>query len=120
MGLGAHHETLNGQWGGLNLQRILTFHKFICLNELILMLQMILGQEFLCHLKEALEMHKKHQQLFGRFTATFQPSTIISWEKLINAWKKGWSQPNPYFEPSPCKLIIFNMVLNLIGNGYQQ
>ena len=52
------------------------------------MLQMILGQEFLCHLKEALEMHKKHWQLFKQFTATFQPSTIVSWEKLINAWKK--------------------------------
>ena len=120
MGPGACHETLNGQWGGLNFQRILTFCKFICLNEPILVFPIILGQEFLCHLKEALEMHTKHQQLFEQFTATFQPSTIVSWEKLINSWKKDWSQPNPYLEPSPCMLISFNMLLNLIGHGYQQ
>ena len=29
MGPGAYHETLNGQWGGLNFWRILTFCKFI-------------------------------------------------------------------------------------------
>ena len=29
MGPGAWHETLIGQWGGLNFRRILNFHKFI-------------------------------------------------------------------------------------------
>jgi Kyakuja-Dileera-Zisupton transposase len=29
MGPGARHETLNGQWGGLNFRRILSFRKFI-------------------------------------------------------------------------------------------
>ena len=28
MGPGARHETLNGQWGGLNFRRILIFRKF--------------------------------------------------------------------------------------------
>ena len=28
MGPGARHETLNGQWGGLNFRRILNFRKF--------------------------------------------------------------------------------------------
>ena len=43
-------------------------------------------------------MDKKHTQLFEQFSATFQPNTIIAWEKLINAWKKNRSQPNPYLE----------------------
>ena len=29
-----------------------------------------------------------HKKLFKQFSATFQPNTIVSWEKLINAWKK--------------------------------
>jgi hypothetical protein len=29
MGPGARHETLNGQWGGLNFRRILNFRKFV-------------------------------------------------------------------------------------------
>ena len=82
------------------------------------MLEIILGQEFLRHLKEALEMHKKHQQLFEQFTATFQPNVIISWEKLINAWKKDRSQPNPYLEPNPCKLMVFILLLILICHEY--
>jgi hypothetical protein len=48
-------------------------------------------------------MNKKHTQLFEQFSATFEPGTIVSWEKLINSWKKDRSQPNPYLEPSPCK-----------------
>jgi hypothetical protein len=52
-------------------------------------------------------MRKKHKQLFEQFTATFQPNTIVSWEKLITGWKRDRSLPNPYLEPSPCKLAIF-------------
>jgi hypothetical protein len=48
-------------------------------------------------------MRVKHTQLFEQFSATFQPNTIIEWEKLINSWKKDRSQPNPYLEPSPSK-----------------
>ena len=66
---------------------------------------MISGQEFLQHLKEALEMEKKHTQLFDQFTASFRPEMIISWEKLINDWKKDRSHPNPFLEPSPCKSL---------------
>ena len=73
----------------------------------ILKLYFISGQEFLQHLKEALEMHIKHTQLFEQFSATFEPNTIIEWEKLINAWKKDCSQPNPYLEPSPSKQRVF-------------
>jgi hypothetical protein len=68
---------------------------------------LILGHEFLRHLKEALKMNVKHTQLFDQFSATFQPNTIISWENLINAWKKDRSQPNPFLEPSPCKLLAY-------------
>jgi hypothetical protein len=75
------------------------------------MLWIILGQEFLSHLKEALEMCKKHQQLFEQFTATFQQNTIVSWEKLISAWKRDQSLPNPYLEPSSCKLVFFILIL---------
>ena len=32
-------------------------------------------------------MRKKHAQLFEQFSATFQPDMIVSWEKLIDAWK---------------------------------
>lgn len=52
-------------------------------------------------------MHKKHTLLFEQFSATLQPDTIVSWENLINVWKKDRSQPNPYLEPSPCKSIVF-------------
>jgi len=64
-------------------------------------------------------MRKKHTQLFEQFTATFQPDTIVSWEKLINAWKKDRSQPNPYLEPSPCKSMVFLQLLILIDDGYK-
>jgi len=63
-------------------------------------------------------MHKKHTQLFEQFSATFQPHTIISWEKIINTWKKDCSQPNPYLEPSPCKSMVFILLFILIDHGY--
>ena len=63
MGPGAHHETLNGQWGGLNFQWILVFCK--CMTSIGLPYSLInSGQEFLHHLKEAFSMWEKHQQLF--------------------------------------------------------
>jgi hypothetical protein len=71
------------------------------------------------HLKEALEMRKKHGQLFEQFSATFHTDTIVSWEKLINGWKKDRSLPNPYLEPSPCKSVVFLLLLILIGGGYK-
>jgi hypothetical protein len=52
-------------------------------------------------------MDKKHAQLFEQFSATFHQNTIASWEKLISAWKKDRSQPNPYLEPRPCKSMAF-------------
>jgi len=61
-------------------------------------------------------MNKKHTQLFEKFSATFQPGTIVSWEKLINSWKKDRSKPNPYLEPSPCKSMVFLLFLILIDN----
>ena len=64
-------------------------------------------------------MHKKHTQLFKQFSATFQPTTIVSWEKLINAWKKDCSQPNPYLEPSPCKLLVSILLFILVDHGYK-
>ena len=63
-------------------------------------------------------MHKKHTQLFKQFSATFQLNTIVSWEKLINAWKKDRSQPNPYLEPSTCKAMVFILLFILIDHGY--
>lgn len=70
-------------------------------------LNMTLGHQFLHHLKEALNMHRKHEQLFHQFTSTFQQDTITSWQKLIDAWKKDHLQPNPYLEPGPCKFVIY-------------
>ena len=64
-------------------------------------------------------MHKKHAQLFEQFSATFHPTTIISWEKLINAWKEDRSQPNPYLEPSPCKSLTFILLFPLMNYGYK-
>ena len=63
-------------------------------------------------------MREKHKQLFEQFTATFQPNTITSWEKLITDWKGDQSLPNPYLEPSQCKLVIFILILILIELGY--
>jgi hypothetical protein len=83
------------------------------------MLSIFSGHEFRRHLKEALEMRKKHTQLFEQFTATFQPNTIVSWEKLINTWKKDRSQPNPYLEPSPCKSRVVIMLYILFDHGYK-
>jgi Kyakuja-Dileera-Zisupton transposase len=114
MGPGARHETLNTQWGGLNFRRILVFRKSIYFIKAIKKLQIyLLGHEFLHHLKEALNMSKKHKQLFEEFTATFQQNTIESWQRLIDAWTKDQSQPNPYLEPGPCRLMASHcFVLN--------
>ena len=60
----------------------------------------------------------KNKQLCEQFTATFQPNTIISWEKVITAWKMDLSSPNPYLEPSPCKLVLFILILLLVDPGY--
>jgi len=62
-------------------------------------------------------MRLKHTQLFEQFTATFQPNTIVSWEKLINVWKKDRSQPNPYLEPIQCRSMIFILLFILIDLG---
>lgn len=107
MGPGARHETLNGQWGGLNFKRILAFRKYNGFIEIAKLLLIYVGHEFLYHLKEALDMHQKHNELFNQFTATFQPDTIASWQRLIDAWKNDKSQPNPYLEPGPCELVMF-------------
>ncbi|KAF8230998.1 hypothetical protein L208DRAFT_1053501, partial [Tricholoma matsutake] len=96
MGPGAHHETLNDQWGGLNFQRILVF----C-------------QEFLCHLKKAVVMHEKHQQLFDQFSATFQPATITAWQAMINIWKEDHSKPNLYLEPGQSSTTLQDVRLEL-------
>ena len=63
-------------------------------------------------------MHKKHTQLFEQFSATFQLSTIVAWEKLISAWKKDHSQPNPYLEPALCKFMVFILLYFLIEHVY--
>ena len=63
-------------------------------------------------------MNQKHTQLFEQFSATFQPNTIASWEKLINAWKKDHSQPNPYLEPKPCESRVFISLCISIDHGY--
>ena len=63
-------------------------------------------------------MNKKQTQLFEQFSATFQPNTIASWEKLINAWKKDCSQPNPYLEPKQCQSMVFILLCILIDHGY--
>jgi hypothetical protein len=63
-------------------------------------------------------MEKKHAQLFEQFSATFQPSTLASWEKLINAWKKDRSQPNPYLEPSACGSMVFIWLFTLFDHVY--
>ena len=65
-------------------------------------------------------MHKKHTQLFEKFSATFQPTMIVSWEKLINAWKKDRSQPNPYLEPNPCKPLVSILLFILVDHGYKR
>jgi hypothetical protein len=98
MGPGACHETLNTHWGGLNFKRILVFRKPTYFIQFKSQLQINLGHEFLCHLKEALNMHKKQKQLFEEFTATFQ-------QKTIDSWSKEQSQLNPYLEPGPCRLM---------------
>ena len=67
-------------------------------------------------------MHKKHTQLFEQFSATFQPTMItmiVSWEKLINAWKKDCSQHNPYLEPNPCKPLVSILLFILVDHGYK-
>jgi hypothetical protein len=63
-------------------------------------------------------MHKKHTQLFEQFSVTFQPSTIVAWEKLISIWKKDHSQPNPYLEPTSCKSMAFILLFILIDHNY--
>ena len=63
-------------------------------------------------------MHKKHAQRFEQFSATFQPSTTVAWEKLISSCKKDHSQPNPYLEPTPCKFMAFILLFILIDHGY--
>jgi hypothetical protein len=43
---------------------------------------------------------------------------IVSWEKLINAWKTDRSHPNPYLEPNPWKSLFFLLPFNIIDHGY--
>ena len=110
MGPGARHETLNAQWGGMNFRRIIVFRKCITLIRWPYSL-IYSGQEFLRHLKEALDMRKKHRQLFQEFTDTFRPETTNSWQKLVDNWRKDRSQPNPYLEPGSCKMVFFPNLL---------
>lgn len=63
-------------------------------------------------------MQEKHTQLYEQFSATFQPNTIASWEKLINAWKKDRSQPNPYLEPKSGGSMVFIQHFTLFYHGY--
>ena len=63
-------------------------------------------------------MDRKHSQLFEQFSTSFQPDTIVPWEKLINAWKRDHSQPNPYLEPSPCNSMVVILLSILFDHGY--
>ena len=61
-------------------------------------------------------MHIKHTQLFEQFSATFKPNTIIEWDKLINAWKKDRSQPNPYLGKQRVFIWIFILTVVISYN----
>jgi hypothetical protein len=44
-------------------------------------------------------MQKKHQDLFVKFTETFKPETVQTWENSVKAWEANENMPNPYKEP---------------------
>lgn len=59
-------------------------------------------------------MRKKHQLLFEQFTATFDKNTTVGWQKLIDSWKMDRTQPNPYLETEPCKMVTINLFFKLV------
>ena len=67
-------------------------------------------------------MHKKHAQLFEQFSATFQPDTIVSWEKTCEIITSTGDQVDEDGEPMPAeKLELWRRdpvecVSELLGN----
>ncbi|KIM92176.1 hypothetical protein PILCRDRAFT_83447 [Piloderma croceum F 1598] len=57
------------------------------------------GTLFAKQFKEAFMMHKKHQDLFTKFSKIFKLNTVQKWEAIVKAWEADFKKPNPYEEP---------------------
>lgn len=116
MGPGARKETLNDQWNGWNLRKIIGFRAYLCFcidraNKVIS------GSLFLKRFKDASVMRQKHREAFDTFSNTFSPRTILQWTKMVEAWLGDRTKPNPYEEPSNSESQMFACCFSLLNFG---
>ncbi|KAI0060273.1 hypothetical protein BV25DRAFT_1871286 [Artomyces pyxidatus] len=76
------HEALDDLFGAINWRKTIS-----------------LDDQLLKQLKEAVPALEKHQKLHEEATASFPPSVIQRWERMIEVWENDRSKPNPYREP---------------------
>ena len=45
-------------------------------------------------------MRSKHEEIYDRFTAKFDPEVVGKWKMMIEEWDKDPNKPDPYAEPA--------------------
>ncbi|KAJ3509664.1 hypothetical protein NMY22_g16220 [Coprinellus aureogranulatus] len=75
------HETLNDQWKGFNLMRIVAFR-----------------ERFSEKLKVAVKSEATHAAIFSKLSKDYAPAIRKEWEAMIKTFDKDKTKPSPYEE----------------------
>ncbi|KAG2003598.1 hypothetical protein CC2G_004190 [Coprinopsis cinerea AmutBmut pab1-1] len=81
MAPGARHESLNDQWHGSNIRKLVK-------------LKGLLAKKF----RDAAEMRPQQEESFANLSLTFTPEKIVEWTRMVVAWESDPKNPNPYEE----------------------
>lgn len=54
-------------------------------------------------LEDAHVLKVQQRATHNRYTRTFDPKVIRTWEAMVKAWEEDPKQPDPYTEPQACK-----------------
>ena len=76
------------------------------LHSIRLTLTRFAGVYFLRRIKEAFEMHEKHQEIFEQYSMGFEASLVAQWEATLRRWEK-----DPANEPDPFEEAVAGMLM---------
>jgi len=64
------------------------------------------GMLFLKRFKDAFTLSAQQSDVFNQFSATFSPSAVKKWEKMVVAWNANPKSRNPYQDRPSGKLFL--------------
>lgn len=106
MGQGARHDTLDDHFGYHNWQRNLGLGTCIHLLSLTRGLTYVTAKRLSRKLLVATEERNKQVAAFIEVRDTIPKEAAKEYVKMVEAWEKDNTQPNPYEEPSNGTLLL--------------